>query len=228
MKERAQSPTNISPVPRTKEEARQFYDRISSFDDCLAGSFEQRYAARALKLLDIQASENVLEIGFGTGEILKKLAQLVGDKGKAYGIDISLGMLEVTRKKLVKEKLIDRVELFYGDATSLPFGDNAFDAAFMSFTLELFDTPEIPKVLEQLRRVLKPKGRVSIVSLSKNYGASTLLKLYEWLHNGWPQYLDCRPIYAADSLSKAGFNIMITEKASLIGLPLELVVATSF
>lgn len=45
------------------------------------------------------------------------------------------------RKKLVKAKLMDRVELFCGDAMNLTFGDNFFNGAFMSFTLELFDTP---------------------------------------------------------------------------------------
>ena len=226
MNGRAKRQTNILPVPRTKEEARQFYNRISGFYDCIAGSFEQRYAAHALKLLNIKVGEKVVDIGFGTGEILKKIAQLVGDEGKAYGVDISPGMLEVTRKKLVKAKLMDRVELYCGDAMDLSFDDNFFDAAFMSFTLELFDTPEIPRLLEEIKRVLKINGRIGIVSLSKNYGESMLLKLYERAHRRWPRNLDCRPIYTMDSLKEADFNIVSSERASLAGLPLEIIVAT--
>jgi ubiquinone/menaquinone biosynthesis C-methylase UbiE len=226
MNGRAKRQTNILPVPRTKEEARQFYNRISGFYDCIAGSFEQRYAAHALKLLNIKVGEKVVDIGFGTGGILKKIAQLVGDEGKAYGVDISPGMLEVTRKKLVKAKLMDRVELYCGDAMDLSFDDNFFDAAFMSFTLELFDTPEIPRLLEEIKRVLKINGRIGIVSLSKNYGESMLLKLYERAHRRWPRYLDCRPIYTMDSLKEADFNIVSSERASLAGLPLEIIVAT--
>jgi ubiquinone/menaquinone biosynthesis C-methylase UbiE len=96
-------------------------------------------------------------------------------------------MLEVTRRKLVKAKLMDRVELCCGDAMNLPFDDNFFDAAFMSFTLELYDTRKIPKVLEEIKKALKTGGRVGIVSLSKSYGESMLLKLYEWTHRRWPK-----------------------------------------
>ena len=226
MKLRSGSQTSaILPVPRSKEEAKQFYDRISRFYNYLSVVFERKYAELALEQLSVREGETVLEIGFGSGHCLERIAQSVGQAGKAYGIDISSGMLEVAKRRLEKARLIDRVELCCGDAANLPYDDYTFDAAFMSFTLELFDTLEISKVLEEIKRVLRPAGRLGAVSMSKEDGESALLKLYEWAHRKWPKYVDCRPIYVEPSLIDAGYKIQSKQKVRLIGLPGEIVVA---
>jgi demethylmenaquinone methyltransferase/2-methoxy-6-polyprenyl-1,4-benzoquinol methylase len=134
-------------------------------------------------------------------------------------------MMEISKKRLERADLADRVKLFCGDATSLPFDDNTFNAVFMSFTLELFDTPEIPKVLEQIKRVLKPEGRLAVVSISKENGESIFLRLYEWAHNKWPKYVDCRPIYVEQSLIDAGYQIKSKEKVKIFRLPAEIIIA---
>jgi len=215
----------VLPVTRSKGEAKRFYDRISKVYDYLTGAFGRKYAEMVLERLSVQEGEIVLEVGFGTGHCLKWIAQSVGQTGKVYGIDISSGMLEVTRRRLEKAGLMDRVDLYCADAARLPYGDNTFDAVFMSFTLELFDTPEIPQVLEEIKRVLKPKGRLGIASMSKEDGQSILLRLYEWVHKKWPKYADCRPIYVERSLRDAGYEIRSKERVKLFGLPGEIVVA---
>ncbi|MCJ7764079.1 MAG: methyltransferase domain-containing protein [Dehalococcoidales bacterium] len=226
MKEEKGSTTpGILPVPRSKEDAKRFYDRISRVYDYLTGAFERKYAERAVERLSVEEGEIVLEIGFGTGHCLKRMAESVGKTGKVYGVDISSGMLEATRKRLDKAGLMDRVELYCGDAASLPYSDNTFDAAFMSFALELFDTPEIPMLLEEVKRVLKPRGRIGVISMSKENGESLLLRLYEWAHRKWPKYVDCRPIYLEQSLRDAGYEIRKREKVKLFGLPVEIVIA---
>ncbi len=221
---KSQAPA-ILPVPRTKGEAKQFYDRVSRFYDYLIGAFERRYAEMALDSLSLEEGETVLEIGFGTGHCLKRIAECVSQTGKAYGIDISPGMLEVTKERLDKAGLTDRVELCCGDAVSLPYDDNVFDAVFMSFSLELFDTLEIPKVLYEIKRVLKLGGRLGLVSMSKENGRSIMLRLYEWVHMKWPKYVDCRPIYVEQSLRDAEYEIKSSEKIKLLGLPVKIIVA---
>lgn len=226
MKEKNHSYTSsILPVPRSKEQARRFYDRISSIYDCLTVVFERKYAELALEGLSIREGETVLEIGFGTGYCLKRIAESVGQMGKAYGVDISPGMLKVTKRRLEKAQQIDKVELYCGDAVNLPYSDNNFDAVFISFTLELFDTPEIPKLLKEVRRVLKPRGRIGAISMSKENGESLPLRLYEWAHMKWPKYFDCRPIYLEKALREAGYEIRERNKIKLCGLPFEIVIA---
>jgi ubiquinone/menaquinone biosynthesis C-methylase UbiE len=215
----------VLPVPRTKEEAKRFYDKISRGYDYFTGAFERKHAERALEYLSINEGEAVLEIGFGSGHCLKRIVQSVGETGKACGIDISTGMLEVTKRRLGKAQLIDRVGLCCGDAAKLPYSDNAFDVIFVSFTLELFDTPEISKVLEEVKRVMMPTGRLGIASMSLESGKSAPLRLYEWAHKKWPRYVDCRPIYLEESLINAGYRIRSKEMTRMVGLPIEIIVA---
>jgi demethylmenaquinone methyltransferase/2-methoxy-6-polyprenyl-1,4-benzoquinol methylase len=216
----------VLPVPRTKEEAKRFYDKISRAYDYLTGAFERKHTERTLECLSINEGEAVLEIGFGSGHCLKRIVQSVGEMGKVCGIDISKGMLEVAKRRLRKAQLVDRVSLCRGDAAKLPYSDNAFDAIFVSFTLELFDTPEISKVLEEIRRVLRPTGRLGIASMSRESGKSAPLRLYEWAHKKWPRYVDCRPIYLEESLINAGYRIRSKEMTRMVGLPIEIIVAT--
>jgi len=212
-------PNRISRVTRSKESTRASYNRMSRFYDLLAGSSERKFVESGIEKLGIKEDEKVLEIGFGTGHALVSLAQAVGEKGKVYGIDISDEMLTVARKKLKKAGLSDRVELTHDDALHLPYSSRSFDALFMAFTLELFDTPQIPSVLTECHRVLKSGGRICVVAISKEGKDNLMMRLYEWAHRCFPAYVDCRPIYLRETLEDAGFRILDCEIITMWGLP---------
>lgn len=200
----------ISRVRRTKGEARAHYDRLSRWYDLLEGRWEETPRRTGLEALAVAEGERVLEIGVGTGHGLEALARRVGEGGRVYGFDLSSKMLEKSRRRLERAGLAGRVELAEGDAARLPFPDGFFDALFMSFTLELFDTPELPGVLAECRRVLRSGGRMGVVALSKEALAALADRLYEWLHEHFPSWLDCRPIYPREALEQAGFEILST------------------
>jgi ubiquinone/menaquinone biosynthesis C-methylase UbiE len=148
-----------------------------------------------------------LEIGFGTGHTLASLAKAVGPKGKVFGIDLSDRMVKLAKERLAKAGLLDRAKIRYGDATRLPCAASSMDGVFMSFTLELFDTPEIPKVLGDCQRVPRPGGRIVVVGMSNEGPKDPLVKVFEWTHEHISQFLDCRPIYVRRALEEAGFTI---------------------
>ncbi len=212
------------PVSRSKKEVQENYDKISKFYDYTEGIFEKKHIDMALRCLDIKQGEVVLEIGFGTGNALIKMAEYVGKSGAVYGIDISPKMVEVAYRKIKNKLPLGRIKLTCGDAVKLPYSANKFDVAFLSFTLELFDTPEIPEILKEVKRVLKPGGRLGIVCLSKDDGKSLFLRLYEWAHIKFPKYIDCRPIFAAYPIKNAGFYISYKKKEKIFLATVEIVI----
>jgi len=165
-----------------------------------------------------------LEIGFGTGHCLVALAKAVGSTGQVTGVDISDGMLAIARERLQKEGLSDRADLHLGDAANLDFIDAvSLDGVFMSFTLELFDNPEIPRVLQECHRILKPGGRLAVVSMTKTNPPGVAVRIYEWFHEHMPDYTDCRPIFARQALEQSGFVIQDVRLSIMWGLPVEIV-----
>lgn len=215
----------ISRVTRSRAKAREGYNRLSRWYDLLAGSSERKWQEMALRNLDVEAGETALEIGFGTGHAILALARASGEKGKVHGIDISEGMHRAAQERVMEAGLSERVELQLGDAINLPFNDNFFDVVFMSFTLELFDTPEIPIVLGACRRVLRRGGRLGVAAMAKKEPEGRAVRLYEWAHARFPKYVDCRPIYVREAIEAVGFQVMEVQEVSMWGLPGEIVIA---
>ncbi len=215
----------ISRVTRSKDAAKTSYDRMSKWYDLIAGTSEWKFVKAGLELLKASEGEKIVEIGHGTGKSVLSLARSVGDSGQICGIDLSEGMHRIASNRIDKAGLSERVELRIGDAAKLPFEDQFFEAVFASFTLELFDTPEIPLVLSECHRVLRGGGRIAIVSMVKKSPQSLAVKLYEWAHDKFENYVDCRPIYLTESLREAEFSIVEKIEMKMWGLPVDAVLA---
>jgi demethylmenaquinone methyltransferase/2-methoxy-6-polyprenyl-1,4-benzoquinol methylase len=214
----------VSRVNRSKASARVSYNRLSGWYDVIAGSTEKKYRDWGLEKLSAQPGEKILEIGFGTGHCLVSLAKSIGPTGHVIGVDISDGMLAIAKERLQKEGLSERTDLRLGDAANLDFLEtSSLDGIFMSFTLELFDNPEIPRVLQECHRLLKPGGRVAVVSMTKTNPPGLAVRMYEWFHEYMPNYADCRPIFARQALEQGGFAIQDVSLSSMWGLPVEIV-----
>lgn len=212
-------------VGRSKEATKAGYDRLSGWYDVITGSYSKKFRDIGLRMLDVKGGETVLEIGYGSGHCIKVLAELVGSTGKVYGLDISEGMRQVTRARIEQAGLSSRVQLSVGDAVKLPFDNEFFDAIFTSFTLEMFDSQEIPVVLRQCTRVLKNGGRLGVVSLSNQAAKDNwITRLYRLAYERYPD-LACRPYFVRKALEENQFQILNDKTGSLVGLPVEIIVA---
>ena len=207
--------TEMERVTRSKEQARKSYNAMSHWYDLFTGS-EKKFTDIGIQMLGVQPAESVLEIGCGTGHAL---LEFTNQSKQVVAIDLSEQMLRAAKKKLQGKK----VNLCQADGISLPFSKEQFDNVFISFTLELFDTPDIPKVLLEIHRVIKESGRLGIVSLAKQ--ETSAVQIYEWFHRKMPTLVDCRPIYLQSSLKDAGFQIQESIIKTMWGLPVEFVLA---
>jgi len=214
----------IKPVLRDKDAARKFYDRISRLYDLFIARLEKKYRRKGLKMLAIEDGDKILEVGFGTGDALVQMAERVGADGKIVGVDISPRMHEIARKKLRARGLEKRVELFCEDGAGFEYQNSYFTGVFICFTLELFTREDMRRIIGNCRQLLKPGGRICLVTISRGR-TGPALKFYEKLHMSMPAVFDCRPIYPHELLLEGGFAITASEEMSMWGLPVEIVLA---
>lgn len=224
---------DVLDVGRDHAATRTFYDRISGIYDLLSERTEEPLRRAGLEALAARAGEHLLEVGVGTGHCLVDLAEATGPSGLVVGMDLSPRMLHRSRHSLdgmpfrattpggAVSKGAAWAQLVGGDAVAMPYAESSFDGIFMSFVLELFDNPEIPAVLRECRRVLRPGGRLVVVGLSKE-DPGWRVSILEWAHAHFPHLMDCRPIYVRKSLEQAGFEIE-TDRHEQVWVPVEII-----
>ncbi|MCJ7733904.1 MAG: methyltransferase domain-containing protein [Anaerolineales bacterium] len=215
---------NYTRVNRSEDAAEAFYTRLAPIYDFLAAS-EKKFVRMGLQLLDPQPGENILEIGFGTGYAQGLITAAVRE-GFSAGLDLSQGMARIALEKLRQSDHAGKAGLVCSNTLPIPFPTAYFEGVFSSFTLELFDSPQIPEVLQECRRVLKPGGRLVIVSLSKDQPLGLMGRIYEEFHIRYPKIADCRPIPVKSLVENAGFTILETRENKMWGLPVMILVAS--
>jgi demethylmenaquinone methyltransferase/2-methoxy-6-polyprenyl-1,4-benzoquinol methylase len=102
-----------------------------------------------------------LDVGSGTGLCAAISQQVVGPSGRVVALDPSTGMLEVAKKRGVREVVEGRAE-------SLPFSDGTFDVVSMSYMLRHIE--DLMLAFSEARRVLRPGGRIVIFEVTRPTG----------------------------------------------------------
>ncbi|MFS0822948.1 demethylmenaquinone methyltransferase [Bacillus sp. 1P02SD] len=137
------------------------YDQMNSVI-----SFQQHKAWRkdTMKRMDVKEGSTALDLCCGTADWTIALAEKIGPQGKVFGLDFSKNMLKIGQEKVDKLKL-NQVELVHGNAMELPFEDNTFDYVTIGFGLR--NVPDYMTVLKEMRRVVKPGGKVVCLETSQ-------------------------------------------------------------
>jgi SAM-dependent methyltransferase len=107
--------------------------------------------------LDLREGERVLELGSGTGDHARRLAELVGPAGSVLATDVAQGMVELTAGALAD---VPHAEARRVDAADTGLPDEGFDA--VAFVMGLMFVPEPERAVSEIRRVLRPGGRAGI------------------------------------------------------------------
>ena len=115
--------------------------------------------ARLREALDPRPGQRVLEVGPGTGYYALEVAEWIGPDGRLEIFDLQPEMLDHTMRRAA-DRGLDNVAATQGDATSLPFDDASFDGAYLVTVLG--EIPDQEAALRELRRVLKPGGRLVV------------------------------------------------------------------
>lgn len=150
-----------------KQQVEQMFDTISENYDGLNRVIslgrDVSWRKKVIRQVCQTHPQSILDIATGTGDLAIQFAEK-SDADRIVGLDLSEGMLAVARKKVVGKSFSDKIEFIKGDSEALPFSDNTFDAATVSFGIRNFENLE--KGLGEILRVLKPGGIFIILETS--------------------------------------------------------------
>ena len=149
-----------------KEQVTKMFDAISDNYDGLnrviSFGIDVKWRKRVVAILKKKKPASILDIATGTGDLAINLAATGADK--IIGLDISAGMLQIGKKKVIDKKLQETVEMVVGDSEDLKFPAAQFDAVTVAFGVRNFENLE--KGLSEIYRVLKPGGTFIVLETS--------------------------------------------------------------
>jgi len=132
----------------------------------------------------LQQNENILDAGCGTGAVVVKSADKILPDGLIYGIDASHEMIEIAQKKLKNSALQkSNVTFLQASMEMLPFKDNYFDVILSCQALHHLPSNLKIEAFKEMKRVLKPAGRVVICDHGKPYNWFLKIVLFPFRWN---------------------------------------------
>jgi ubiquinone/menaquinone biosynthesis C-methylase UbiE len=129
--------------------------------------FHSRAHRCALESSQIHDGMKVLEVATGSGEMFRRLVR-ANSRGATIGVDLSPNMAARTERVARRRFPGARAHCQAVDARHMPFRGEAFDAVFCCYMLELLSTDDIALALREFRRVLRDRGRLTLILIGEN------------------------------------------------------------
>lgn len=176
--------SEVKPYSETeskKGQIEKMFDNIAGSYDLLNHLFtfgiDKGWRRKMIKMLANGQPRNILDVATGTGDVAIMAAKILRPD-KVTGIDLSSGMLELGREKILKASLEHVIEMAQGDSENLAYEDNSFDAVTVAFGVRNFENLE--QGLSEMYRVTRPGGQVAILEFStpKGFVFNTFYKIY--------------------------------------------------
>jgi len=190
-------------VARSSRNPADKYDRLAGRYDGRWAFYLRATTEATLQRVDLRRGESLLDVGCGTGALLDRLAEKRIDATLA-GVDPSHEMLATARSKLPSS-----VRLARAFAEALPFAAETFDVVVSNSAFHYFANPV--RALEEIRRVLKPRGRLVVTDWCDDYLACRLcsrwLRWFDPAHTGIFGSNECREL-----IESAGLTLVEIER----------------
>jgi len=196
------------------------YSRVAFVYDAWTWATERKSLEVALRDANIEDGTSVLEVAVGTGVLFEKILRR-NRTGKNVGIHLTEGMLRRARAKAKKTGVPH--DLFVADGRELPFSDGSFDVVFNNNMLGVVPDDVRRGVLGEIRRVLKPGGRLVVVMMMEpDRGVGRAVYAIGAVRLGGWRALDVVPLLAAE-----GFVDIRKTVVTQLGIPSHVVRASA-
>lgn len=156
------------------------FSRAAPIYDQVGPRFFSHFGRRLVELCKIPKGASVLDVACGRGAVLFPVSKSVGANGRVTGVDLSGNMVKETRAS-VAELGLENVDVLEMDAEKLDFSDASFDYVLCSLSIFIFPRPSL--AIAEMRRVLKPGGRVGLTTFWRDD------ERWQWLGDLFAKYL---------------------------------------
>jgi len=148
--------------------------RYDLMNDLMSGGLHRAWKAFTVARANVRPGMRVLDIAGGTGDLAQAFARKAGSSGQVWLTDVNASMLRVGRDRLIDRGLV--LPLAVCDAEKLPFPNDYFDRVSVAFGLRNMTHKD--QALAEMRRVLKPGGKLLVLEFSRITPA--LSSAYDW------------------------------------------------